>query len=102
MQSRKAERLRDNFQQLLRFVTLKYGAVQSWKAVHLQTLEIRVERKGNQVKKREKNGGKNKGYWLPECYDLKLRFENCLAKSSLIKKKYFWSGPGSIWSSLAC
>ena len=45
MQSRKVERLRDNIQQLLRFVTLKYVGVQSWKSVHLTTLEIRVEQK---------------------------------------------------------
>ena len=32
-----------------------------------------------------------------------LEAENCLAKSSWIHyKKYFWSGPGSIWGSLAC
>ena len=52
MQSRKVERLRDNIQQLLRFVTLKYVGVQSWKAVHLKTLEIRVE--PSQKKKKEK------------------------------------------------
>ena len=35
---------------------LKDIGVQSWKAAHLSTLEIRVEQKRNRVKKREKNG----------------------------------------------
>ena len=30
---------------------LKYVEVQSWKAVHLPTLEIRVEQNGNRIKK---------------------------------------------------
>ena len=49
-----------------RFTTSKYVGVQSWTAAHLPTVEIRVEQKGNRVKKREKNGGKKKNYqsWL--------------------------------------
>ena len=39
---------------------LKYVGVQNWKAVHLPTLEIRVEQKRNRVKKERKNGGKKK------------------------------------------
>ena len=38
----------------------KYVGVQSWKAAHLPTLEIRVEQKRNRVKKREKWGRKKK------------------------------------------
>ena len=34
----------------------KYVGVQSWKAAHLLTLEIRVEQKGNRVKKERKMG----------------------------------------------
>ena len=36
------------------FALLKYVGVQSWKAAHLPTLEIRVEQKGNRVKKGRK------------------------------------------------
>ena len=35
-------------------IVKKYVGVQSWKAAHLPTLEIRVEQKGNRVKKGEK------------------------------------------------
>ena len=38
----------------------KYVAVQSWKAAHLPTLEIRVEQKRNRVKKERKIGEKRK------------------------------------------
>ena len=40
------------------FSSEKYVGVQSWKAQHLPTLEIRVEQKGNQVKKETKMGEK--------------------------------------------
>ena len=33
---------------------IKYVGAQSWKAVHLPTLEIRVEQKGNRVKNEKK------------------------------------------------
>ena len=36
---------------------IKYVGAQSWKAVHLPTLEIRVEQKGNRVKKEIKMEG---------------------------------------------
>ena len=38
----------------------KYVGVQSWKAAHLPTLEIRVEQEGNRVKKERKMGKKRK------------------------------------------
>jgi len=40
--------------------SLKYVGVQSWKAAHLSTLEIRVEQKRNQVKEEKNNGEKRK------------------------------------------
>ena len=39
---------------------IKYIGVQSWKAAYLSTLEIRVEQKGNRVKKERKMGRKKK------------------------------------------
>ena len=42
------------------FLRIKYVGVQSWKAAHLPTLEIRVEQKREPSQKREKNGGNRK------------------------------------------
>ena len=47
------------FQNWTNFFFVKYIGVQSWKAAHLSTLEIRVKQKKNRVK-REKNEGKKK------------------------------------------
>ena len=41
-------------------ITQKYVGVQSWKTAHLPTLEIRVEHKGDRVKKERKMGEKEK------------------------------------------
>ena len=44
----------------MNFWKKKYVGVQSWKAAHLSTLEIRVEQKRNRVKKERKLGEKRK------------------------------------------
>ena len=41
-----------NLSKMRHFGDLKYVGVQSWKAAHLPTLEIRVEQKGNRVYKK--------------------------------------------------
>ena len=46
-------------------IVKKYVGVQSWKAAHLPTLEIRVEQKGNRVKKEIKMCEKRKISMLP-------------------------------------
>ena len=43
-----------------KYIFRTYVEVQCWKAVHLQTLEIRVEQKGNRVKKERKMEEKRK------------------------------------------
>ena len=43
-----------------KIVKKKYVGVQSWKAAHLPTLEIRVKQKGNRVMKVEPYWEKNK------------------------------------------
>ena len=45
--------------QFLSKIYVKYVGVQSLKAAHLPTLEIRVEQKGNRERKLAKNSGKN-------------------------------------------
>ena len=46
--------MKQNKKRSTRCVKIKYVGVQSWKAAHLSTLEIRVEQNRNRVKKREK------------------------------------------------
>ena len=49
-----------NLSKMRHFGDLKYVGVQSWKAAHLPTLEIRLEQKGNRVKKERKIGERRK------------------------------------------
>ena len=46
-------------------IVKKYVGVQSWKAAYLPTLEIRVEQKGNRVKKEREMEEKRKKLMLP-------------------------------------
>ena len=48
-----------------KYIFRTYVEVQCWKAVHLQTLEIRVEQKGNRVKKKERKIEGEKKSMLP-------------------------------------
>ena len=50
--------MKQNKKRSTRCVKIKYVGVQSWKAAHLSTFEIRVEQKGNRVKKEIKVGEK--------------------------------------------
>ena len=79
-----------NCKKILKNGAKKYVGVQSWKAAHLPTLEIRVEQKGNRVyktilfsKKLEKNC--HFFYWFRDFFPIEiLRFKRGLRMQSFI------------------